>query len=205
MHWPLCGVASICRSRAFISARLSRRPARTLPWQASVAQTRCSAARRLAAWSSVAEILGQIAHQRADLGAAEQRRQLAHQHRVAAEALQHQAELGELGAALVQALRGGRVELDHLGQQQALAGDPARRERRLHALVDQPLVGGMLVDQHHAVAGLGEDVGVMQLRARRAQRMALERLVLSGGRARVAAPPAVRARSACPLPAGSGA
>ena len=39
LHWPLCGVTSISRSRAFISATLSTRPARTEPWQAMVAAT----------------------------------------------------------------------------------------------------------------------------------------------------------------------
>ena len=39
MHWPECGVASIWRSSAFISSSVRRRPARTLPWQAMVAQT----------------------------------------------------------------------------------------------------------------------------------------------------------------------
>ena len=39
LHWPLCGVTSISRSSAFISATDRMRPARTEPWQAMVAAT----------------------------------------------------------------------------------------------------------------------------------------------------------------------
>ena len=47
---------------------------------------------------------------------------------------------------------------------------PDLLERRLHALVDQPLVRGVLIDDHQPVAGLRDDVGVVHLRARGAER-----------------------------------
>ena len=47
---------------------------------------------------------------------------------------------------------------------------PLLVERGLHALVDQPLVRGVLVDDDEAVAGLRHDVGVVHLRARGAER-----------------------------------
>ncbi len=62
------------------------------------------------------------------------------------------------------------VELDDLRDQQDLAGDAFLVERGLHALVDQPLVGGVLVDDDEAVAGLRHDVGVVHLGARGAER-----------------------------------
>jgi hypothetical protein len=46
-----------------------------------------------------------------------------------------------------------------------------RRPSHLHPLIDQPLVGGVLVDDDHAVAGLGDDVGLVHLGPRRAERI----------------------------------
>ena len=65
----------------------------------------------------------------------------------------------------------GGVELDHLGQQQGLARDAAVGHLGLHPLIDQALVGGVLVDDDHAVAGLGDDVGLVHLGPRGAERI----------------------------------
>ena len=62
------------------------------------------------------------------------------------------------------------IELDDLGDQQDLPRDALLLERGLHALVDQPLVRGVLVDDDQAVAGLRHDVGVVHLRAGGAER-----------------------------------
>ena len=183
LHCPLFGVASICRKSAFISASVSRRPARTLPWQASVAQTRSSASRRLTRLIDLGEILDQIANQLRHVRIAERRGQLAHEHRALAERLEHQAEALELLAPLQQEFDMRGIEVDHLGQQQALARHPARDESRLHALVDQALVGGVLVDQDQARLRLRHDVAVVQLRARGAERIALQRDIVECGRA----------------------
>ncbi len=88
-----------------------------------------------------------------------------------AERLQDQAKLGELAGALGQAGHVRRIEFDHLRKQQPLAGDARTGERGLDALVDQPLVGRVLIDDDDAVLGLGDDVGLVNLAARRAQRI----------------------------------
>ena len=63
------------------------------------------------------------------------------------------------------------VQLDDLGDQQHLAREPRLRQRRLHALIDQPLMRRVLIDDDDAVGGLRDDVGLVQLRPRRAERI----------------------------------
>ena len=72
---------------------------------------------------------------------------------------------------------GGALELDDLRYQQRLARDAARRQLMLHALVDETLMGGMLVDDDDAVGGLRHDVGLVQLGARRAERIVARRAI----------------------------
>ncbi len=83
----------------------------------------------------------------------------------------------------------GLVELDDLGDQQDLPRHACPLQRRLHALVDDALMRGVLVDDHDAVARLRHDVRLVQLRARR-------RADGRSGRARPARPPRVRRPSA---------
>ena len=47
---------------------------------------------------------------------------------------------------------------------------PSRSDRRLQPLIDEALVRGMLIDDHHAVAGLRHDIGFVHLRARGPER-----------------------------------
>ena len=70
------------------------------------------------------------------------------------------------------ASRGFGVELDHLGDQQHLAGEAAIGEGLLHPLVDQALMGGVLIDDDERSLGLGDDEGLVHLRPRRAERIA---------------------------------
>ena len=67
---------------------------------------------------------------------------------------------------------------------------PLRGERRLQPLIDDALMRGVLVDHDHAVAGLRDDVVLVHLRARRAERpvdqVGLRRFLethIGGGRA----------------------
>ena len=66
--------------------------------------------------------------------------------------------------------------------------EPGRGERVLEPLVDQALVRGVLIDDHHRGARLGDDVGLVQLRAggpeRPVEQVGRRRL---GGRPRVGA------------------
>ena len=66
---------------------------------------------------------------------------------------------------------GGFVQLDHFGDQQPWRLTPPSTSACFDALIDQTFVGGVLIDDHDAVAGLGHDIGVVHLRPRRAQRM----------------------------------
>ena len=60
------------------------------------------------------------------------------------------------------ALVGGQIERE--GFEQRLHWNaPARADLAVEALVEQPLVRGVLVDQEHAVRAFGDDVGVGDL------------------------------------------
>ena len=98
-------------------------------------------------------------------------RRLAYHHGAEAERLEHQAHLGQLGGTGSEAPRAVLAQLDHFGQQQRLALHALGLELVLQPLVHQPLMGGVLVDDHHALVGLGHDVGLVELRARDAQRI----------------------------------
>ena len=66
-----------------------------------------------------------------------------------------------------------------MGRQQRLPRDAGLGALLLQPLIDEPLVGGVLVDQHQPVAGLGDDVGFVNLRPRRAER-GVERVLVGG-------------------------
>ena len=83
-----------------------------------------------------------------------------------------EAELGEfIGARAASRAAAASPSSTISGSSRVWRGDAVRRQRLLHPLIDEPLMGGMLVDEHDAVGGLGEDVGAVQLRARRAERI----------------------------------
>ena len=79
-------------------------------------------------------------------------------------------KLRELGCARGEPFDIGLVELDDLGDQQDLPRDAVTLQRGLHALIDDALVRGVLIDDHDAVARLRHDVSLVQLRARSAER-----------------------------------
>ena len=68
------------------------------------------------------------------------------------------------------------AEVDDDRHQQPLAGDAAVRQHRLQPLVDEALVRRVLVDDDDAVARLGDDIVLVQLRAGGAERPVLQRL-----------------------------
>lgn len=63
------------------------------------------------------------------------------------------------------------VEFDHFGQQQSLTLDTIGGKIGLHAFIDNAFMGGMLIDNHQTVSGLGNDVIGMDLPARSTKRM----------------------------------
>ena len=140
------------------------------------------------------ELVGEIAHQALHVDLAQKRRRFAHHHRALTERLDHQAQFGQLVDTRGQPRDAAFVELDHFGQEQDLARDAGRGDRRFHALVNQPLMRRMLIDDDDAVIGLGDDIGLVQLRPRRAQR---ELRRFFSQRTRPAARPAL-ARAAAP-------
>ena len=61
--------------------------------------------------------------------------------------------------------------LDDFGDEQELPRDAPAGKGRLQLLVDDALVGGVLVHEHHAAGGFGNDVGLVKLGARGAERL----------------------------------
>ena len=159
---------------------MSRRPARTLVWQASVPQTVStrsfsdSASPHSA--SSSARSRTSAATSRPGNSAGTSRTTTA----PGPNASSTRPNSASSSARAGEPRRRRLVELDDLGQQQALARDAMRRQRLLHALVDEPLMRGVLVDQDDAGRGLGQDVGAVQLRPRGAERR-LRRATALGG------------------------
>src|SRR6185437_16497667 len=80
----------------------------------------------------------------------------------------------------------GLVELDHFGEEEELALDAAIAEMLLHPLVDEAFMRGVLVDDDDAALGLRDDIGVVKLRPRGAERIMFERRGAGLGRRHLA-------------------
>ena len=76
------------------------------------------------------------------------------------------------------------VEIDHHRRQQRLPLDRAALALTLELLVDDALVRRVLVDDDDAVRGLGDDVILVHLRPRRAERSREVALIRRRGRRR---------------------
>ena len=101
----------------------------------------------------------------------QRRRHFTHQDRTRAERLQGEAEPVEVGCGGDEALGVLGRHLHHVGDQEALAGDAAGGALALQPLVDEALMGRVLVDEDDPVAGLGDDVGLVELGAGGTQRV----------------------------------
>jgi hypothetical protein len=174
LHWPECGVASISRSSAFISSgrgagrcapRRGRRrwpaPGRADPTGSSRCRARPNRRPRRAR-SATATPASAAGTSRTTTAPAPKPSTTS-------------PAAASVSRVSQKALGGGRVEIDDFGHQQRLGGDAGAVACRLQALVDQALVGGMGIDDHQPVARLGEDVVVVELGPRGAER-AVERL-----------------------------
>ena len=109
------------------------------------------------------EVVGDVADQALDIGVAQQGRGFADEDGAGAEGFDDQTQLGQFVGAGGDAVGFRRIEFDHLGRQQGLTGDGALGHLGLHPLIDEAFVGGVLVNHDEAVAGLGDDIGAVQL------------------------------------------
>ena len=116
------------------------------------------------------QILGEVADERGHVGAVEQRRRFAQQRRAGAEAFDDEAELFQFPGALDQRGSRARLEIDDQRAQQDLPDDAVRFALALQLFIDDALVRRVLVDDDQPIARLGEDIGVVHLGARGAER-----------------------------------
>ncbi|MNT36655.1 hypothetical protein D3C72_1727540 [compost metagenome] len=117
------------------------------------------------------QVVGDVADQALNIGVAQKRRRFADQHGAHPEGLDDQTHLGQFLGLGGDALGLGGVQFDHFGRQEGLTGDGADRHLGLHPLIDEALVGGVLIHYDQAVAGLGDDIGAVQLGAGGAERI----------------------------------
>ncbi len=115
-------------------------------------------------------VFGEVAHQPFEIARGDQARRLAHQYGAGAEALQDKSQRFQLGRALDERCRRGGVEVDDQRREQDLPDDARLGALAFQLLVDDPLMRGVLIDDDNAIAGLGDDVIHVQLRARGAER-----------------------------------
>ena len=131
------------------------------------------------------DLVRQIAHEADDVRLSEERGHLAHQNGGGTEALDHKAKGLKIGGPGLDGVSGDLIQLYDLRQQQHLALDAALGQCRFHALINEALVSGVLIDDDHAaVVGLGNHLGVVDLCAGSAKREASEvfaRILLGGG------------------------
>ena len=116
-------------------------------------------------------MLGKIAHEPAAVDLAEQRRGLAQRHGAGAEGFEHQPVAREFGGARHQPLDVGFVELDDVGDQQKLPRHAGLFDGGLEPLIDDALMRGVLIDDNKPIARLRDDVSVVNLCSRGAERM----------------------------------
>ena len=126
----------------------------------------------------VGQLVQDIQNHRPRIALAKDRRGLAHRHRAAAERLDHQAQPRQFIRQFQQTRGVAFGHLDDLGDQQRLRRNAVFRHLAFKLLVNQPLMRRMGIDDHHAVGGLRQDVILMQMRARRAERQVLRRGLL---------------------------
>ncbi len=115
-------------------------------------------------------MIRQIADHHYQIRPRQSRRNFLHGNRPGAERLDHQSSLCQ-GIGLLDQRGDGRFRQINNGRnQQRLAGNGTIGTGLLEPLVNQPLMGSMLIHDHHPLPGLGEDVGLVELRPRMAKR-----------------------------------
>ena len=99
-----------------------------------------------------------------------------HSHGAAAKGLNAQSQLGKIIGNLQQARTLPIREFNDFGDQQTLGRDAILGHLTFEALINEPFMGCVLIDNHHPVTGLGDDIILMHLPA-----CCAKGLILGGG------------------------
>src|SRR5262245_61625395 len=108
-------------------------------------------------------MFGEIAKQSPYIHLSEHRRRLADRYSAWAECLDYQTKPRKFFRAGGEPHGIGLIEINDLGNEKDLPRDTGFFDRRFHAFIDDALVRGMLVNDHKAIAGLGDDIGFVHL------------------------------------------
>lgn len=120
--------------------------------------------------AAVAELVKDIANKRFSIDWPEDGRGSADGNGTGTEGLDLQPEAGQCVGFGEEEGGLGVAEFYDFGDKEGLGRDAIAGRLLFQRLIDEALMGGVLVDEDNPVFGLGDDVGAVQLRARRAQR-----------------------------------
>ena len=165
LHWPEFGTASISRKSAFISSGLSfgrHAPSRNKP----SLPKRASGGVRVVENRPIPPMLGEIADKAPDIDFAQHRWRLAHRDRARTKGSMIKPKGPTRRSASTTAQRRLHRVLRFPDQQYRRATPDLRSP--LHTLIYDALMRGVLIDNHEAVAGLRDNVGLMNLGSRSA-------------------------------------
>jgi hypothetical protein len=115
--------------------------------------------------------VGQVPDQAANVGFTEHGRCFPDRNCAGAEPFEHQSEFGEIPGTFRQPVAIILRQVDDLGQEQDLRCNLAGPQCCFEPLEHQPLMGGVLIDDHQPVTGLRDDVVLVDLRSCRAKRV----------------------------------
>ena len=118
----------------------------------------------------LAKCYGEIANERRRVAAFQQSGHFMHRDRARAERLDNETEFREKRARVLDPFNIGLSQFDDRRNEQRLARDVLARAGLLQALVYKPLMRGVLIDDDDAIAGLGDYIGIVDLRPRGAER-----------------------------------
>ncbi len=116
----------------------------------------------------VPQIIDDVAQKRLRVDFAQERRRFADRDSTGTEGLDDEAQRRKRRCMVQKKGRVDLLQVHDLGDQQRLGGDPGFLALALQALIDQPFMRRMLIDDDDAGFGLGDDVILVHLRARRA-------------------------------------
>src|ERR1700746_574478 len=125
----------------------------------------------------LAHMLGKIANEARAVDFAKERGRFAQSPGARTERFNDQAIARELPSMANEALDVGFIELDDFGNEKDLCRHTPLADRLLQSLINDPFMRGVLIDDYQAVLGLRYDISVMNLGARRSERMIEQRAV----------------------------